>query len=227
MRTSPATILLLALLAPAAVRADDRAPPPASQPMSAPAVQADTRVAATRMCEAGDATACLLVGEFLLRVAPEQDDLWRSARTYLTMACDGGVAAGCHNLGVLWADGHGGTKDAARARALYKQACSLGHHLGCTNWGVLLANGRGGGADMFKARQVFSRACERGDARGCANLAVMLRDGHGGRQDGRLADEYDHIACRLGFAASCPPPASAPAPGPEPAPPERSPAHTP
>ena len=41
-------------------------------------------------------------------------------------ACDGGDAAACNNLGVMYYDGAGVPQDYTRAASLYEQACDGG-----------------------------------------------------------------------------------------------------
>ena len=42
---------------------------------------------------------------------------------------------GCFNIGLLFEEGHGVSKDEARAATLYATACEGGHAVGCSNLG--------------------------------------------------------------------------------------------
>jgi hypothetical protein len=63
-------------------------------------------------------------------------------------ACEAGNATACTNLGVLYAQGRGVTKDVGRARELYEQGCDDGNATGCVNLGVLYEDGRGVAKDV-------------------------------------------------------------------------------
>jgi hypothetical protein len=53
--------------------------------------------------------------------------------TLYQKACDGGDAQGCFNLGVMYENGRGVTKDQAKAAQLYQKACDGGDAQGCEN----------------------------------------------------------------------------------------------
>src|SRR5262245_42703642 len=50
-------------------------------------------------------------------------------------ACNAGDAKACFNLGLLFAEGRGMSKDEARAAALFTKACDGGNAWGCFNLG--------------------------------------------------------------------------------------------
>ena len=82
-------------------------------------------------------------------------------------ACKGGDMVSCTNLGVLYEQGTGVTKNAARAATLYQQACAGGEKAGCAGLGVLHARGTGVPKDATKAAAFFQRACAGGFAQAC------------------------------------------------------------
>jgi TPR repeat protein len=53
------------------------------------------------------------------------------ARSLYGKACDGGVAEGCYNLGVMHDVGHGGPKNFEKAKAYAQKACTLGRQKAC------------------------------------------------------------------------------------------------
>lgn len=65
-------------------------------------------------------------------------------------ACDGGDATGCFNLGIMYANCRGVTKDEAKAVQLYQKACDGGYAAGCNN-----------------VRALSVIACKAGDAQWC------------------------------------------------------------
>ena len=113
-------------------------------------------------------------------------------------ACDGGLAEGCLNLGVLI------QSNPRKANPLYEKACNGGVVEGCFNLGVAYANGRDGlQQDYTKARQLFKRACDGNLAVGCHGLAVIYAKGKGIRQDLPTAKKYFGKACDLGEQDGC------------------------
>ena len=65
--------------------------------------------------------------------AYEKGDYQKAAQLY-QKACDGGIAEGCYNLGVLYADGQGVRQNFSTAKQYYGKACDLGLQLGCDNY---------------------------------------------------------------------------------------------
>jgi hypothetical protein len=53
------------------------------------------------------------------------------ARELYQKSCEGNCAAGCHNLGVAWNQGIGGSVDKARAKQAFDKACQLGRQKSC------------------------------------------------------------------------------------------------
>ena len=92
--------------------------------------------------------------------------------------CDGRNAAGCNNLGFLYANGRGVPKDDGRAFTLYKQSCDLGEPVGCENIAWFHGHGQGGAAkDALRAIAFHKQACDAGNAGACRRLAEVSRDG--------------------------------------------------
>jgi hypothetical protein len=87
------------------------------------------------------AALAVLLAEVLLACRTERSAAVRVVA--LRQACDGGNLNGCADLGVMYANGTGVTKDEVRAVALYKQACDGGSLNGCANLGVMYGNGTG------------------------------------------------------------------------------------
>ena len=74
---------------------------------------------------------------------PTTDALAQTRVADLQQACAGGDASACYNLGWMYDDGEGVTKDLSRAAALYEQSCTGGYARGCFNLGLLYGNGEG------------------------------------------------------------------------------------
>jgi uncharacterized protein len=98
---------------------------------------------------------------------------FEEARVLYTKACDGGIAEGCYNLGVMHAKGRGGAVDDAQARVLYAKACNGGIAAGCYNSGVVHYLGKGGAKDISQAKIYMRKSCDLGDKEACEVLAKI------------------------------------------------------
>jgi TPR repeat protein len=115
-------------------------------------------------CDGGTLRSCVDLGLRLVegpRLGVERDPI--AARALFERACDGGVLAGCHALGVLYEQAIGVAPNHARARDLYQRACAGGHLPGCVSLG---------GIDELlerpdRALLLYRRACAGGEPLGC------------------------------------------------------------
>jgi len=56
-------------------------------------------------------------------------------------ACDGGDAAGCYNLGIMYMNGQGVKQDYAKAKELFGKACDMKLQSGCDGYRILNEKG--------------------------------------------------------------------------------------
>ena len=75
-----------------------------------------------------------------------------------------------YQLGLLLADGTGGAKDDAGARALFEKAAAQNHPGALERMGAFAAEGRGGPQDKDAAKTYFKRAADLGDEQAKAEL---------------------------------------------------------
>jgi uncharacterized protein len=148
-------------------------------------------------CEGGETEECMRRGLAKFKVEPEL-----AARLW-SVACDGGDALGCFNLGVMHQDGIGMDADPVEAARLYRQACEGGHAAGCFNLGLMHENGLGMDADPVEAARLYRQACEGGYAGGCSNLGLLHEKGLGMDADPVEAARLYRQACEMGFQPAC------------------------
>jgi len=123
-------------------------------------------------CDRGVLRSCVDLGLRYVegeRLGAPQDPI--AARGLFERACEGGVLAGCHALGVLYQYSIGVAPNHARARDLYYRACKGGHLLGCVSLG---------GIDELlerpdRALRLYRRACAGHEPMGC-RAACRLGD---------------------------------------------------
>ena len=117
--------------------------------------------------------------------------------------CTSGDAKSCFDLGVMYENGTGVSKDQVHAAQLYKQACDGGNAPGCTNLAFMYLIGTGVSKDQVRAAQLYKQACDGGNAFGCSNLGVMYENGTGVSKDQVRAAQLYKQACDGGNALGC------------------------
>jgi TPR repeat protein len=129
---------------------------------------------------------------------------YTEAFSQLTIACDGGIARGCGNLGTMYQNGKGVSPDLVRAAALYRKACDGDGWGACYFLGGMYNEGTGVSKDQAQAAAFFRRACEEGsDSRGCNSLGIAYGNGVGVAQNSAQAAAMFKKACDLGFQTGC------------------------
>jgi TPR repeat protein len=93
----------------------------------------------------------------------------------LKLACGGGDAKSCFDLGVLHESGKGVPKDKAKAAELYKKACDAGSASGCFALGLMYKWGKGVAQNKTKASELYMKACETGLTIACDTLKREAR----------------------------------------------------
>ncbi|MGA7808181.1 MAG: tetratricopeptide repeat protein [Bradyrhizobium sp.] len=105
------------------------------------------------------------------------------ARELLAKAAETNAEAQ-YQLGLMLADGNGGPKDEAGARALFEKAAAQNHPGALMQMGAFTEEGRGGPKDPSAAKSYYQRAADLGDADAKAALKrlqcpVVLKDKRG------------------------------------------------
>jgi TPR repeat protein len=156
-----------------------------------------------RACNGGNAGACRALGytvDYGIGGAP---DPARAAELY-RQACDAGDSRGCHNLGLMFAEGRGVQRaDPEQASALYTQACDGGYSGGCVNLGFMYQNGNGVARDPVRAVALYQQACSDKETIGCVNLGWMYQNGEGVQPDPIRAIAHYQQACDAGYMNGC------------------------
>jgi uncharacterized protein len=119
------------------------------------------------------------------------------------LACDGGISAACTDLGWMYENGLGASRNDAQAVKLYRKACDQGNMRACNNLGSMHENGKGVEADEAEAVSLYRKSCDGADALGCKNLGGMYENGKGIGKDDTQAVAYYRKACDANFALGC------------------------
>lgn len=137
-------------------------------------------------------------GEALIK-----EERYGDAVPLMTKACDGGDAAGCGSLGLMYQNGQGVTRDEFKAVSLYRKACDNGNARGCTDLGWMTELGRGAGKDPKTAVSLYRKACDAKDPMGCEHLGVMYLNGNGVTKSQEQAVALARKSCDGGYARGC------------------------
>lgn len=117
--------------------------------------------------------------------------------------CVGGDLEACRNLGVMYADGLGVSRDRERSVKLFVQACNGGLLAACNNLGLAYLEGNGVDRQPARAAETFQKACDGGYKLACRNLGLMLRDGRAVPADLTRAAMLLDKACKGGVPLAC------------------------
>ena len=99
-------------------------------------------------------------------------------------ACAEKGDAGCQfNVGLMYEQGIGVTKDEKQAVVWYRKSADQGNSNAQFNLGVLYENGRGTAVDFAQANQWYRKASVQGDALAIGNLGMLYLRGDGVKAD--------------------------------------------
>ncbi|MUK41517.1 hypothetical protein GNP61_08070 [Aliivibrio fischeri] len=101
-----------------------------------------------------------------------------------------GNASAQYNLGVMYANGKGVTKDDKQAVNWYRKAAEQGYAFAQYNLGVMYANGKGVTKDDKQAVNWYRKAAEQGYAFAQGTLGVMYENGQGVTKNYKQALEF-------------------------------------
>jgi TPR repeat protein len=118
-------------------------------------------------------------------------------------ACDGGAAAACYDVGIMYSNGWGVAKDEARGTRSYQKACEGGDPAGCYGFGQSLRQGKGVAKDEARALLAYKKSCDGAYAPGCYKHAFMYEEGLGVAKDLAKAAPFYQKSCERGDSGAC------------------------
>ena len=119
----------------------------------------------------------------------EQGD-YKNAFRYFLSAAKLGNANAQNDVGNMYKDGEGVTKNYTNAYQWYFKAANQGHYYAQNNLGDLYYFGNGVKQDYMKAFEWYSKAAEKGYNVAQYNLGILYKNGYGVRQDYMKAFEW-------------------------------------
>ena len=127
------------------------------------------------------------------KAAYSAGDYKEAARLY-RLAADQGDADAQFNLGLMYKNGEGVSRDAVEAARLYRLAADQGDADAQFNLGVMYYYGEGVSRDAVEAARFFRLAADQGDADAQFNLGLMYKNGEGVFRDYKRAFMWLSIA---------------------------------
>lgn len=116
-------------------------------------------------CSRGLADACNRMAIFL--TATDSREAHAEAAALHTIACSGGDAFSCNELGYLYALGKGVDQDGSNAMQLFRKACDLKFADACDSVGEAFEKGWGTPVDLKQAEEMYQQACDMGTKEAC------------------------------------------------------------
>jgi len=113
-----------------------------------------------------------------------------------------GDANAQYNLGVMYDNGQGVTRNYKKAVKWYRRAAKQGYMNAQYNLGEMYHKGVGVAQDYKEAVKWYRRAAEQGYAKAYNNLGVMYENGKGVPQEFALAHMWYSIAVANGYGAA-------------------------
>ena len=119
-------------------------------------------------------------------------------------ACERGVPEACYEVGIMYRDGEGVSRNLPKAVEYLKTACGSGDYEACGALGDIYNNGgQGVTANATKALNYYQTACSHNIYGACFSLGVLYQDGSKVKQDYNKSATYYSEACSSGQADSC------------------------
>lgn len=129
-------------------------------------------------------------------------DFSEAARLF-NLACEGGHARACYDIGAMIASGKVAAKQPGTAAKFYERACKMGDKLGCYALAYACQTGAGIAKDEARAYELYKNACELGLAKGCNEAGYMSERGTGVNADVKAAIKFYEKACKMGLEVGC------------------------
>jgi TPR repeat protein/serine/threonine protein kinase len=108
---------------------------------------------------------------------------YSEALHFYQIAADHGHTVAIANLGVMYLNGWGVTKDEAEAARLFRRAGDLGNRIALRNLATLYLNGLGVPKNPEEAARLFRKASELGDTDALNELGKLYQQGNGVTKD--------------------------------------------
>ena len=81
--------------------------------------------------------------------------------------CISGNTKSCFELGLIYANGQGVSKDSKKAVEFYSKACDANYSDGCVNLAMMHAIGEGVAVDYDQALHISEKGCDLGNENAC------------------------------------------------------------
>ena len=127
---------------------------------------------------------------------------YKKAHALLLPLAKKGNAFAQYNIGVMYANGFGVTKNEVEAVTWYRKAAEQGDADAQANLGLMYENGRGVKQDYKKAMKWYKKSSRQGNGIAQNNIAGLYFKGHGVKKSYKKAIEWYRKSAKQGYAAA-------------------------
>nr|WP_315018022.1 tetratricopeptide repeat protein [uncultured Campylobacter sp.] len=128
---------------------------------------------------------------------------FKDAARLFNLACEGGYARACYDMGAMIASGKVVAMQPETAVKFYERAYKMGDKLGSYALAYAHQTGAGVAKDEALAYELYKNACELGLAKGCNEAGYMSERGMGVQADVKAAAKFYEKACKMGLEVGC------------------------
>lgn len=128
---------------------------------------------------------------------------FKEAARLFNLACEGGHARACYDMGAMIASGKVVAMQPEAAAKFYERACKMGDKLGSYALAYAHQTGVGVAKDEARAYELYKNACELGLAKGCNEAGYMSERGTGVQTDVKAAAKFYEKACKMRLDIGC------------------------
>ncbi|CAA6821547.1 MAG: Unknown protein [uncultured Sulfurovum sp.] len=153
-------------------------------------------------CDAGDAEACLAIGQHYEEGELLGKDYVKALKFY-EQSCALKNAEGCMYLAYMYDEPIGVKQNYKKAIKYYTQGCDGSNMVACRFLGYLYDEGLGTQKNYKKAHELYIKACNHEDEYACNNLGFMYSEGNGVAKDLKKALAFYTLSCKFGHNPAC------------------------
>lgn len=128
---------------------------------------------------------------------------FKEAARLFNLACEGGHARACYDIGAMIARGKVAAMQPEAAVKFYERAYKMGDKLGSYALAYAHQTGVGVAKDEARAYELYKNACELGLAKGCNEAGYMSERGMGVQIDVKVAVKFYEKACKMRLDIGC------------------------
>lgn len=130
-------------------------------------------------------------------------DYKKAATVFEELCAKNKDATSCYNIGYLYENGTGVTKNLTKAFNFFQQACDAGNGGGCNGVAYAYENGLGAQKNEKKGLEYYEKGCGLNDAYSCYHAGAQYKNGKVVPKNDVKAHSMFEKSCGLNNANAC------------------------